>query len=127
VLYLFGVRQEYWDMGETLHGVVKWFNDAKGFGFIEHETGRDVFVHYSVIEQEGFKTLKDGEEVEYTLKEGEKGLHAATVRRKNIPQSVTKATSLQADPSMIEIESQPSSIAAPAAQISEQAAVVEEA
>ncbi len=97
-------------MGDTLQGVVKWFNDAKGFGFIEHETGRDVFVHYSVIEQDGFKTLKDGEEVEYTLKEGEKGLHAAMVRRKNIPQSAAKTTGdstskqLQADPSMIEVE-----------------------
>ncbi|MCC6221393.1 MAG: cold shock domain-containing protein [Deltaproteobacteria bacterium] len=68
-------------MAETLRGVVKWFNDAKGFGFIEHETGRDVFVHYSVIAQEGFKTLKDGEEVAYELQEGDKGLHAARVDR----------------------------------------------
>ncbi len=68
-------------MAETLHGVVKWFNDAKGFGFIEHESGKDVFVHYSVIEWDGFKTLKDGEEVSYELKEGEKGLHAARVSR----------------------------------------------
>ena len=65
-------------------GTVKWFNDAKGFGFIEHESGKDVFVHYSVIEWEGFKTLKDGEKVEYELKEGEKGLHAAKVRRPNV-------------------------------------------
>jgi CspA family cold shock protein len=68
-------------MAELLKGAVKWFNDAKGFGFIEHTTGEDVFVHYSVIEWEGFKTLKDGEEVEYELKAGEKGLHAAVVRR----------------------------------------------
>lgn len=68
-------------MAEILRGVVKWFNDAKGFGFIEHTTGRDVFVHYSVIEWDGFKTLKDGEEVDYELKEGEKGLHAARVVR----------------------------------------------
>lgn len=68
-------------MAELLKGAVKWFNDAKGFGFIEHSTGEDVFVHYSVIEWEGFKTLKDGEEVEYELKAGEKGLHAAVVRR----------------------------------------------
>lgn len=65
----------------TLKGVVKWFNDAKGFGFIEHSSGRDVFVHYSVITADGFKTLKDGETVEYELKEGPKGLQAAKVTR----------------------------------------------
>jgi len=64
-----------------LKGVVKWFNDAKGFGFIEHTSGRDVFVHYSVISSEGFKTLKDGETVEYELKEGPKGLQASKVLR----------------------------------------------
>lgn len=64
-----------------LKGVVKWFNDAKGFGFIEHTSGRDVFVHYSVIATEGFKTLKDGETVEYELKEGPKGLQASRVVR----------------------------------------------
>ena len=66
---------------ETLKGIVKWFNDAKGFGFIEHTTGKDVFVHYSVIEDDGFKTLKDGEEVSYEIKEGPKGLHAVKVYR----------------------------------------------
>ena len=64
-----------------LKGVVKWFNDAKGFGFIEHTSGKDVFVHYSVIESEGFKTLKDGEEVQYEFKEGPKGLQAVRVQR----------------------------------------------
>ncbi|MBL7661600.1 cold shock domain-containing protein [bacterium] len=72
-------------MGAALKGVVKWFNDAKGYGFITHESGSDVFVHFSVIESDGFKTLKDGEEVEYELSEGEKGLHAACVRRTNQP------------------------------------------
>lgn len=72
-------------MGELQNGVVKWFNDAKGFGFIEHPSGRDVFVHYSVIESEGFKTLKDGEEVQYELSEGDKGLHAKKVLRVNAP------------------------------------------
>ena len=67
--------------GDTLKGVVKWFNDAKGFGFIEHPSGKDVFVHYSVIEADGFKTLKDGEEVDYEIKEGPKGLHAVRVQR----------------------------------------------
>ena len=78
-------------MAETLRGVVKWFNDAKGFGFIEHTSGRDVFVHYSVIEWDGFKTLKDGEEVDYELKEGEKGLHAARVGRPNAKRKLEKA------------------------------------
>ena len=64
-----------------MQGTVKWFNDAKGFGFIEHDSGRDVFVHYSVIETEGFKTLKDGEIVFYSLAEGDKGLHAGRVVR----------------------------------------------
>jgi cold shock protein len=66
---------------ETLRGIVKWFNDAKGFGFIEHSTGKDVFVHYSVIEDAGFKTLKDGEEVLYEIEDGPKGLHAVKVYR----------------------------------------------
>lgn len=65
----------------TLKGIVKWFNDAKGFGFIEHTSGDDVFVHYSVIESEGFKTLKDGEVVEYEMKKGPKGLQASRVTR----------------------------------------------
>ncbi len=68
-------------MSDTLKGLVKWFNDAKGFGFIEHTSGKDVFVHYSVIQSEGFKTLKDGEEVEYEIQEGSKGLHAVKVVR----------------------------------------------
>lgn len=71
-------------MSEKLKGVVKWFNDAKGFGFIENAKG-DVFVHYSVIESAGFKTLKDGEEVEYEMDAGDKGLHAKKVVRVNAP------------------------------------------
>jgi cold shock protein len=78
-------------MSEMQRGIVKWFNDAKGFGFIEHETGRDVFVHYSVIEADGFKTLKDGEIVDYELKEGDKGLHAARVIRKEPAPAPKKA------------------------------------
>lgn len=75
----------------TLKGVVKWFNDAKGFGFIEHTSGRDVFVHYSVIASEGFKTLKDGETVEYELKEGPKGLQASRVLRTKKADESTEA------------------------------------
>jgi cold shock protein len=75
------------EKGASEKGVVKWFNDAKGFGFIEHSSGKDVFVHYSVIISDGFKTLKDGEGVEYEMTEGEKGLHAVRVRRVDAPLS----------------------------------------
>lgn len=79
----------------TLKGTVKWFNDAKGFGFIAHSSGRDVFVHYSVIATDGFKTLKDGETVEYELKEGPKGLQAAKVLRTVAPGSEEMMGSMQ--------------------------------
>jgi cold shock protein len=83
-------------MADLQRGTVKWFNDAKGFGFIEMGPGKDVFVHYSVIETEGFKTLKDGEIVEYELKEGEKGLHAARVLRPmKLEEAMTAATEAQ--------------------------------
>ena len=60
-------------------GKVKWFNDAKGYGFIEQDGGDDVFVHFSAIQGDGFKTLAEGQAVEFEVKSGEKGLHAATV------------------------------------------------
>lgn len=60
-------------------GRVKWFNDVKGFGFIEHSSGRDVFVHFSVIETDGFKSLKEGEEVEYELDIRDRGYFAKKV------------------------------------------------
>ena len=62
-------------------GKVKWFNDQKGFGFVFSEDGRDVFVHHTVIEGQGFKTLQDGEAVEYEADESPKGLKATRVRR----------------------------------------------
>lgn len=62
-------------------GKVKWFNDAKGFGFIEQEGGSDVFVHYSAIQMEGFKTLKQGQDVEFEIREGAKGPQAANVMK----------------------------------------------
>ena len=84
-------------MSDTLKGVVKWFNDAKGFGFIEHTSGKDVFVHYSVIEADGFKTLKDGEAVDYEIKEGPKGLHAVRVARTVAPASADDASGESTD------------------------------
>lgn len=60
-------------------GKVKWFNDAKGYGFIEQEGGDDVFVHFSAIQMDGFKTLQEGQAVEFEIKDGDKGLHAANV------------------------------------------------
>ncbi|MCD4689439.1 MAG: cold-shock protein [Desulfuromonadaceae bacterium] len=62
-------------------GVVKWFNDAKGFGFIEQEGGPDVFVHFSVIQSEGFKSLAEGERVSFDITEGQKGPQAANVTK----------------------------------------------
>lgn len=62
-------------------GKVKWFNDAKGYGFIEQVGGEDVFVHFSAIAMDGFKTLAEGQEVEFEIQAGAKGLHAAKVQR----------------------------------------------
>ena len=60
-------------------GKVKWFNNAKGYGFIAQDGGDDVFVHYSVIQQDGYRSLNAGEEVEFDLTNGEKGLQASRV------------------------------------------------
>ena len=64
-----------------LKGKVKWFNDAKGYGFIEQDGGEDVFVHFSAIQMDGFKTLAEGQTVEFEVQAGDKGLHAANVMR----------------------------------------------
>ncbi|MDH3283972.1 MAG: cold-shock protein [Acidobacteriota bacterium] len=62
-------------------GTVKWFNDSKGFGFISQEAGDDVFVHHTAIEGSGFKSLTEGETVEFEVTQGPKGLQASQVRR----------------------------------------------
>lgn len=64
-----------------MKGKVKWFNESKGFGFIEQDSGNDVFVHYSAIEGGGFKTLVEGDEVEFEVIEGPKGLQASKVTK----------------------------------------------
>lgn len=66
-------------MSERVQGTVKWFNAAKGYGFIEHEGGEDVFVHYSAIESEGYRKLIEGQQVEFTIEQGAKGLQASSV------------------------------------------------
>ncbi len=64
-----------------IRGKVKWFNNAKGYGFIGREDGPDVFVHYSGITAEGYKTLQEGDDVEFEIVEGQKGPQAANVTR----------------------------------------------
>ena len=66
-------------MAEREKGTVKWFNERKGFGFIEKESGSDIFVHFSSIKDSGFKTLKDGQPVEFTVVSSEKGENAEEV------------------------------------------------
>ncbi len=66
-------------MSERILGTVKWFNTGKGYGFIEREDGPDVFVHYTAIRGEGFRNLEEGQQVEFLVEEGPKGLQAADV------------------------------------------------
>ena len=67
-------------MAERFVGTVKWFNPAKGYGFIGRENAEDVFVHFSAIEMEGYKVLKEGQQVEFSIEKGPKGLQAAEVK-----------------------------------------------
>ena len=66
-------------MSNTTRGTVKWFNESKGFGFIEQEQGADVFAHFSAIVDSGFKTLHEGQRVEFTVSAGEKGPKAENI------------------------------------------------
>ena len=68
-------------MEEREVGTVKWFNNGKGYGFIEREGGDDVFVHYSEVSGDGFKSLDEGQKVEFTVTEGDKGLQATSVTK----------------------------------------------
>jgi CspA family cold shock protein len=67
-------------MKPTMQGNVKWFNEAKGFGFIEAETGGDVFVHFSAIQNSGFKSLQEGQAVSFDVQDGPKGKSATNVK-----------------------------------------------
>jgi CspA family cold shock protein len=66
-------------MSERVIGTVKWFNASKGYGFIERQGGPDVFVHYSAIQSDGFRSLQEGQQVEFSIEKGPKGLQAAQV------------------------------------------------
>jgi len=68
-------------MGDREAGVVKWFNDKKGYGFISRQSGGDIFVHHSSIVAEGFRSLKEGDQVEFEVKEDAKGKSAVEVKR----------------------------------------------
>ena len=68
-------------MNDRLTGTVKWFNGDKGYGFIARDGGEDVFVHYSAIQGQGFRNLEEGQRVEFSIKQGQKGPAAADVRR----------------------------------------------
>jgi len=66
-------------MSTTVTGTVKWFNEAKGFGFIEQQSGPDVFAHFSAISSSGFKTLAEGQKVQFTVTQGQKGPQAENI------------------------------------------------
>jgi len=72
-------------MAERFKGTIKWFSPSKGYGFIGREDGEDVFVHFSAIQMEGYKSLKQGQVVEFSVEEGPKGLQAAEVTAESHP------------------------------------------
>jgi CspA family cold shock protein len=68
-------------VADRIQGTVKWFNAAKGYGFIAHEGGKDVFVHFSAIESEGYRSLNEGEKVEFSIEDSAKGPQAVNVKK----------------------------------------------
>lgn len=70
-------------MSERIIGTVKWFNGGKGYGFIAHQGGEDVFVHFSAIQGDGYRTLQEGQQVEFSIEKGPKGLQASNVVVRN--------------------------------------------
>ncbi len=68
-------------MADRIQGTVKWFNAAKGYGFIAHEGGKDVFVHFSAIQSEGYRSLNEGEKVEFSIEDSPKGPQAVNVTK----------------------------------------------
>ena len=82
----------------SIHGEVKWFDPKKGYGFIVGPEGQDVFVHFSQILGDGFRSLKDGEQVDYELVEGDKGLQAREVKRSEAAAEAAQAPAPAAEP-----------------------------
>jgi|APSaa5957512493_1039668.scaffolds.fasta_scaffold425030_1 CspA family cold shock protein len=78
-IYVIKSSQQGISMSEVITGTVKFFNDTKGFGFLEQPNGADVFVHFSAIVKEGYKSLEQGQQVTFSVTEGEKGLQAENV------------------------------------------------
>jgi CspA family cold shock protein len=70
------------EMADRITGTVKWFNAAKGYGFIAHEGGKDVFVHFSAIQSDGYRSLNEGEQVEFSIEDSPKGPQAVNVTKK---------------------------------------------
>jgi len=73
------IKEIYSIMSERIIGTVKWFNASKGFGFIEQQGGEDVFVHYSALQSDGYRSLDEGQQVEFSVERGPKGLQASNV------------------------------------------------
>lgn len=67
-------------MSDRIQGTVKWFNNSKGYGFLAQENGADIFVHFSAIESDGYRSLEEGQKVEFSIEQGPKGLQAAHVK-----------------------------------------------
>jgi CspA family cold shock protein len=80
-MLLASIKEVFSTMDERETGVVKWFNNQKGYGFIARESGEDVFVHHSAIVEEGFRTLSEGDRVEFSVQDGDKGPAAVDVQK----------------------------------------------